>query len=123
MKKDTIEISSDMELSSRECGPCEGSEGRLKPAAIKQLLKQLSRKWKLQGGKQLERTFKFPDFQQALDFTNHVGEIAESQGHHPDIYLTYGEVRLQLSSHQAKGLTENDFILAAKIDELVERIL
>ena len=116
--KDTIEISNGAELARRECKPCESGKGRLQRPAINELLKQLHGKWKLKDGKELERTFKFPDFKQALDFTNQVGEIAESQDHHPDVYLSYGEVRLRLSTHQAKGLTENDFILAAKINGL-----
>ena len=74
--------------------------------------------WKLKDDQLLEKSFEFPDFKQALDFTNSIGRIAEEQGHHPDIFLTYGEVRVQLSTHSAGGLTENDFILAAKINEL-----
>jgi len=84
---------------------------------IKTLLKQLPGEWKVAGNRQLEKRFKFPDFRAALAFTNQVGAIAEEQGHHPDIFLTYGEVRLRISTHSAKGLTENDFILAAKIEE------
>ena len=74
--------------------------------------------WKLKDDQLLKKSFEFPDFKQALDFTNSIGRIAEEQGHHPDIFLTYGEVRVQLSTHSAGGLTENDFILAAKINEL-----
>jgi len=91
---------------------------RLGAAQIQRLKKRLSRKWKLAKGKQLERQFEFPDFKKALAFTNRVGRIAEEQGHHPDIFLGYGEVRIQLSTHSAKGLTENDFIVAAKVDRL-----
>jgi 4a-hydroxytetrahydrobiopterin dehydratase len=115
MKKNTnVKI----DLANRECKPCEDGKGRLKAPMVKALLKQLPGKWKLKSNQQLEKTFKFPDFKKALVFTNHVGQIAEKQGHHPDVFLTYGEVRLQLSSHQAKGLTENDFILAAKVNGL-----
>ncbi len=105
-------------LADRECKLCEDGEGRLKAPMIKTLMKQLPGKWKLKGGRQLEKSFKFPDFKKALNFTNRVGEIAEEQGHHPDIFLTYGEVRLQLATHSAKGLTENDFIVAAKVNRL-----
>jgi 4a-hydroxytetrahydrobiopterin dehydratase len=66
----------------------------------------------------LEREFKFDDFRQALDFVNEVGELAEEQGHHPDIYLSYGKVKIQLWTHKINGLHENDFIMAAKIDAL-----
>jgi 4a-hydroxytetrahydrobiopterin dehydratase len=69
-------------------------------------------------GHHLEREFRFDDFRQALDFVNEVGELAEEQGHHPDIYLSYGKAKVQLWTHKIKGLHENDFILAAKIDAL-----
>ena len=90
---------------------------RLDAKTINSLAKEISGKWKIKG-KQLERSFKFPDFKKAWDFTNKVGKIAEQQQHHPDIFLTWGEVRLNLSSHQAGGLSENDFIMAARIDQL-----
>jgi 4a-hydroxytetrahydrobiopterin dehydratase len=117
MKK-SIQTSEEMELADQECEPCESGKGKLTGQMIKTFMKQLAGKWKLSGNKRIEQSFKFPDFKKALDFTNQVGEIAEEQGHHPDIFLTYGEVRLQLSTHNAKGLTVNDFILAAKINEL-----
>ena len=116
--KDITRVSDETALAQRECLPCESGKGRLKERMIKTLKKQLGGQWKIRGGKQLEKSFKFDDFKQALEFTNQVGAIAESQNHHPDVYLAYGEVRLQLSTHAARGLTENDFILAAKIDEL-----
>jgi len=65
----------------------------------------------------LEKTFAFEDFRQALNYTNKVGEIAEHEGHHPDIYLGWGKVRLTIWTHKIDGLTESDFILAAKADE------
>ncbi len=116
--KDITETSADRDLARRACKPCESGEGRLKAPMIKTLMKELPGAWKLKGTQQLEKSFEFPDFKKALAFTNRVGAVAEEQGHHPDIYLTYGEVRLTLSTHSAKGLTENDFILAAKISEL-----
>jgi 4a-hydroxytetrahydrobiopterin dehydratase len=115
-KKDITKASTKMALAKRDCEPC-GEEARLKGPVIKALMKQLRGKWKLKGA-QLERSFKFPDFKKALDFTNRVGQIAEEQGHHPDIFLTYGGVRLLLSTHSAGGLTENDFIIAARVNEL-----
>lgn len=116
--KDITETSMETKLAGRACKPCESGEGRLKAPMIKTLMKQLPGEWKLKGSRQLEKNFQFEDFKQALDFTNRVGAVAEEQGHHPDILLTYGEVRIQLSTHSAGGLTENDFILAAKINEL-----
>jgi 4a-hydroxytetrahydrobiopterin dehydratase len=67
---------------------------------------------------QITRKFTFPDFQQALDFVNRVGAVAEEQGHHPDILLTWGKVEITLWTHAVNGLTESDFIMAAKIDRI-----
>jgi 4a-hydroxytetrahydrobiopterin dehydratase len=114
--KDLIKTSGRKALANRDCKLCADGSGRLKTPMIKALLKELPGKWKLKGGWQLEKSFKFPDFKKALKFTNRVGKIAEEQGHHPDVFLAYGEVRIQLSTHSAGGLTENDFILAAKIN-------
>jgi 4a-hydroxytetrahydrobiopterin dehydratase len=102
-------------LTKRKCSV---KAARLDAKTINSLAKEISGKWKLKGKQQLERSFKFPDFKKAWDFTNKVGKIAEQQQHHPDIFLTYGGVRLNLSSHEAGGLSENDFIMAAKIDQL-----
>ena len=66
----------------------------------------------------LERSFTFPDFQTALDFVNRVGGLAEEQGHHPDLYLAWGRVGIKIWTHKIDGLTESDFILAAKIDRI-----
>jgi 4a-hydroxytetrahydrobiopterin dehydratase len=118
MKDITDASNKKIALASRDCKPGENGVGRLKAPMIRAMMKQLPGKWKLVAGRRLERSFKFPDFQIALAFTNRLGEIAEEQGHHPDVYLAYGEVRVQLSTHSAKGLTENDFILAAKINGL-----
>lgn len=74
--------------------------------------------WKIIDNKKLSREFKFKDFKEAMAFVNHVADIAESEGHHPDIYIFYNLVRLELSTHAVGGLSENDFILAAKIDTL-----
>ena len=114
--KDKTNAPRKIALADRDCKPCETGGGRLNTPGIKALMKQLPGKWKLKGSQQLESSFKFPDFKQALRFTNWVGRIAEKQGHHPDVFLSYGEVRIQLSTHSAKGLTENDFILAAKLN-------
>jgi len=105
------------ELAEKECKPCEGHTSPLKGDALTDMQSQLDGDWKVVGD-HLEKKYEFPDFRQALDFTNRVGEVAEKENHHPDIFLSYGEVRLELSTHNAGGLTENDFILAAKINEL-----
>jgi 4a-hydroxytetrahydrobiopterin dehydratase len=110
--------SPETDLARRKCKACDDGGGRLNQADIQTLKQKLPGNWSLEGDQKLEKTFEFSDFKEALAFTNRVGEVAEQEGHHPDIYLTYGEVRLELSTHSANGLTENDFILAAKINEL-----
>ncbi len=74
--------------------------------------------WTVSNDHHIEKEFEFPDFKTALAFVNKVGEIAESQGHHPDIFLAWGQVGVKIWTHKIDGLTESDFILAAKIDEL-----
>ncbi len=89
-------------------------------AQAEELLAQLANDWQIaeDGHSFLEKTYRFKDFTAALDFVNRVGALAEEQAHHPDIYLTWGRVRLQIWTHKIKGLTESDFILAAKCDRL-----
>lgn len=74
--------------------------------------------WRVVDGHHIERDFGFSNFREALDFTNEVGELAEGEGHHPDIYLAWGKVGVKIWTHKINGLTESDFILAAKIDRL-----
>lgn len=102
-------------LSSRKC--VDGMVARLKGAELKKYRKRLGGKWRLRKG-QLEREYKFNDFRGALDFTNRIGRLAEKAGHHPDIYLAWGKVRVTIWTHKIRGLTESDFILAAKIGTL-----
>jgi 4a-hydroxytetrahydrobiopterin dehydratase len=105
-------------LADKQCVPCEKGADPLKSDQIKRQMKELDPDWRVVDEHHLERQFTFDDFRQALDFVNEVGEIAEQQGHHPDIYLGYGKVKVQLWTHKIDGLHENDFILAAKIDAL-----
>ncbi len=90
---------------------------RLKATRAGELLKQLPRSWKLNGKGHLERLYPFKDFAQALAFVRKVGAVAEAQGHHPDVYLAWGKCKVEIWSHKSKGLTESDFILAAKADQ------
>lgn len=108
-------------LAEKKCVPCEEGTPALKGGQLKLLLPDLSSGWRIVEEHHLEREFKFPDFRQALAFTNKVGDLAEGEGHHPDIYLAWGKVKLTLWTHKAGGLTENDFVLAAKIDRLAKR--
>ena len=105
------------DLAGKKCVPCEGGASPMEQHEAQDMLKQINDAWKLEKG-HLKRTFKFDDFRKALNFTNRVGEIAEQEGHHPDIYLTYGKVALEVWTHTVDGLTENDFIFAAKVDQL-----
>ena len=105
------------ELSSKTCVPCRGGVPPLEGAELQKLSKQVPG-WKVVEGHHITRTFAFPDFRQALDFVNKVGELAETQGHHPDIFLTWGKAEITTWTHKINGLSESDFILAAKIDEL-----
>ena len=104
------------ELSARRCKPCKKGTPALDPTAAKSLLVDLPSGWTIAGGKKLEKEFKFPNFREALAFTNKVGEIAEREGHHPDIQLGWGRVKLEIWTHSVGGLSENDFILAAKAE-------
>jgi 4a-hydroxytetrahydrobiopterin dehydratase len=104
-------------LAERKCVPCEGGTPPLTEGQIKPLMAQVNGAWSLEEGK-LVRQFKFRNFRDSMAFVNKVADLAESEGHHPDIYISYNRVRLTLFTHAIKGLSENDFIMAAKIDSL-----
>jgi 4a-hydroxytetrahydrobiopterin dehydratase len=103
-------------LASKQCIPCRGNIPPLKAEGLEKLHRQLDDGWTIVDEHHLEREYKFKNFRQALDFTNRVGELAEEQGHHPDIYLSWGRVKLTIWTHKIDGLTESDFIFAAKVD-------
>jgi 4a-hydroxytetrahydrobiopterin dehydratase len=104
-------------LASKKCTACERGTPPINEKEQQNLLQQLQDGWRIVDGHHLQRTYRFDDFKSALDFTNRVGELAEEEGHHPNIELSYGKVGITLWTHAANGLTENDFILAAKIDD------
>lgn len=105
-------------LAEKECVPCEGGVPPLEGDELESLEEELDAGWKVVDGHHLEKEFEFDDFVGALDFVNRVGELAEEQGHHPNIFLTWGLTRIQIWTHAIDGLTESDFVLAAKIEEL-----
>ncbi len=105
------------ELASKNCVPCRGGVPPLAGQELDALAKQVPQ-WKVVDGHHITRAFKFPDFLQALAFVNKVGALAEQQGHHPDILLSWGKAEVTTWTHSINGLTESDFILAAKIDKL-----
>ncbi len=108
------------ELAARECVPCKGGIPPLKGAEIDALLPKTGGGWQVVDEHHLEKEYRFEDFRQALDFTNRVGEMAEEQFHHPDIHLAWGSVRVDIWTHKIDGLTESDFIFAAKTQEIFE---
>jgi 4a-hydroxytetrahydrobiopterin dehydratase len=103
-------------LAEKTCVPCRGGVPPLTADQIRPLQAQVPA-WSVVRDHHIERNFAFPDFKSALDFVNKVGAIAEDQGHHPDIALSWGKVGVQIWTHKIDGLTESDFILAAKIDQ------
>jgi 4a-hydroxytetrahydrobiopterin dehydratase len=105
------------DLASKQCVPCRGGVPPLSGRELEKLTEQVPH-WRVVNAHHITRVFTFPDFRQALDFVNKVGELAEQQGHHPDIMLTWGKAEITTWTHKINGLTESDFILAAKIDQL-----
>jgi len=105
-------------LAEKECVPCKGGVPPLKGNDLAKLVGQLDGGWRVVNEHHLEKEYQFKDFLEALAFTNRVGALAEAQGHHPDIYLTWGKVKLTVWTHSNNGLTESDFVLAAKADKL-----
>jgi 4a-hydroxytetrahydrobiopterin dehydratase len=106
-----------MSLAEKHCVPCRGGVPPLAGAELENLKAQVPG-WEVVDGHHLSRSYAFPDFRTALDFVDRVGATAEEQGHHPDIYLSWGKVGITTWTHKIDGLTESDFILAAKIDAL-----
>jgi len=105
------------ELAQENCIPCRGGVPPLKGEELDALQKKLGNDWQIINEHHLEKEYIFADFRQALDFTVKVGEVAENQGHHPDIYLAWGKVKLIIWTHKIDGLTKSDFIFGAKADQ------
>lgn len=106
------------DLAKKDCIPCKGGVLPLNGSELTELLYKLGGNWRVVDEHHLEKEYRFKDFRTALDFTNKVGELAEIQGHHPDIYLSWGKVKLVIGTHKIDGLTESDFIFAAKADNV-----
>ena len=104
------------ELAKKECVPCRGGVPPVKGSELAALHRELGDAWQVVDEHHLEREYRFDDFRQALDFTIKVGEMAEEQQHHPDILLTWGLVKITIWTHKIDGLTESDFVFAAKAD-------
>jgi len=107
-----------MELKEKKCKPCEGGTPPLKSQEIQRYLNELKFDWEIVDNTKIRKSYTFNNFRQALDFANKVGEIAEEEQQHPDLHVYYGKVIIDLSTHAIGGLSENDFIMASKIDDI-----
>ena len=107
------------DLASMDCVPCKGGVPPLTREEIEPYLADLGNGWEVAGGHHLEKEYRFKNFREALAFTNRVGELAEQVGHHPDIELAWGRVKLQTFTHKIDGLNEADFVFAAKADAVL----
>ena len=107
-----------MELAKLNCEPCQGGTHPLRGNDLVELHHYLGEGWQILRQHHLTKEFAFPDFAEGLAFVNRVGALAEEQGHHPDVHLAWGKVRLEIWTHAIDGLTKSDFVLAAKCDEL-----
>jgi len=106
------------DLTSLKCVPCWGGVPPLKGQELDEMQSRLGGGWSVVNGHHLQKEYTFKNFREALDFTNKVGELAEAEGHHPDIHLAWGKVKLMIWTHKIDGLTPSDFVLAAKADRL-----
>lgn len=113
----TLYCSAMTELAKLTCVPCKGGVPPLKGKELAALARQV-KGWKVIDEHHISKSYEFSDFAGALKFVNSIGAVAEEQGHHPDILLRWGSVTVTIWTHKIDGLTESDFILAAKIDEI-----
>jgi len=104
------------DLAEQTCVPCRGGVPPMEAQEAERLLARLDDGWDVVEVHHLQRSYEFPDFAEALDFVNAIGRIAEEQGHHPDVHLSWGRVGVEIWTHKIDGLTESDFVLAAKFD-------
>ncbi|KAA3598469.1 MAG: 4a-hydroxytetrahydrobiopterin dehydratase [Calditrichaeota bacterium] len=108
-----------MKLSEKKCIPCEGKVPRLSQDEIGKFRSELKNEWQVLEGRKISCEFKFKNFVEAMKFANKITEIAEGEDHHPDLHISWGKVVVEIWTHSIDGLSENDFILSSKIEELV----
>ena len=108
-----------MDLFNKKCVPCEVGASPLRAEEIQKYLSHLAPGWEIVEGKRIKKEWKFKNFKEAMAFVNNIAAIAEAEGHHPDIFVFYNIVRLELWTHAVGGLSENDFILATKIESTI----
>jgi 4a-hydroxytetrahydrobiopterin dehydratase len=107
-----------MDLSKKKCIPCEGGIPSLTEKEIKEYIKDISADWKVTDNNRISREFFFVSYRHTIDFINKIADIAENEGHHPVLHIYFGRAVVELWTHSINGLSENDFILASKIDKL-----
>lgn len=119
---DSFDKTQDVPLASKKCIPCEGNVPPLTPEQAQAMVRHLNGWSLIDGAHLLAKHFVFKDFVDTMQFVNEVARVAEEEGHHPDLTVSYGSVTIELMTHAIGGLSENDFILAAKIDEVEKRV-
>ena len=107
-----------MDLSKKKCKPCEGGIASLNQKEIAEYKKHIQDDWKVRENNKLSKEYSFVNYKHAMEFVNKVADLAEEEGHHPVMHVSYGKVLIELWTHAINGLSENDFILAAKIDKV-----
>jgi 4a-hydroxytetrahydrobiopterin dehydratase len=107
-----------MDLSTKKCKPCEGGVPPMNQKEVAELKKQVSDEWNVVEMKKITREFSFVNYRHTMEFVNKLADLAEEEGHHPDLHVFYGRVVVELWTHSINGLSENDFIMASKIDKL-----
>ena len=109
------------DLADKKCVPCKGGIPPMSPGAVYGMLATLEG-WQLEDNKKLFKSYRFEDFMGPVGFVNEIVKVAEEEGHHPDLYVRWGEVRAYIWTHKIDGLTESDFFIAAKIDRVFNRL-
>lgn len=109
-----------MNLTQKKCVPCEGGTKPLEGEELKTYMSYLKTPWELVNNLRIKKEFKFKDFKEAIAFVNKIAAIAEEEGHHPDMYIFYNRVSIELTTHAISGLSVNDFILAKKVEDIAK---
>ena len=107
-----------MSLADQTCVPCRGDVSPMEETKAREMLKELHEGWSINGRGHIERLYGFNNFIEAMAFANQLGDIAEEQGHHPDLYIAWGKCKVEIWTHKINGLTPSDFYLAAKADRI-----
>jgi 4a-hydroxytetrahydrobiopterin dehydratase len=110
---------SESTLARKRCVPCDGNTPTLGPEEVTRLSAEVPG-WRVEEGRRLGRAIRFKDFAGPMRLANRIATVADAEGHHPDLHVHWGRLEIEITTHAVKGLTENDFILAAKIDQLLQ---